>query len=92
MNLPRQIESIEHNYHEDAAMIIVEKYFDEWSKDEDWWHGTNEIDVNVWNDEDDREIWHVFVCGLVRMDDGYYETDTNNEIDKFTFKLGEEYK
>tara|TARA_Y100000310_G_scaffold231515_1_gene234090 strand:+ start:570 stop:833 length:264 start_codon:yes stop_codon:yes gene_type:complete len=85
----KQLDFIEHNYHEDDALIILEKYFDVWSKEDDWWCDNGEVDVNIWNDDEDRDIWHIFVCGLVNMDDGSYQTYTGLEIDAFKFKLGE---
>ena len=91
MNI-RKLDLIEQNYKEEDAISILEEHFDEWSKDDDWWCDNGEVDVNIWHDDEDDDIWHVFVCGLVRMSDDYLQTDTNNEIDKFTFKLGEKYK
>ena len=87
MNSPNKVEPVEHNYKEEDAISILENHFDEWSKDEDWWCDNGRVDVNVWNDEEDNEIWHVFVCGLVMMSNGYYQTETSNEIDTFQFKI-----
>ena len=85
----RKLDLMEQNYKEEDAISILEEHFDEWSKDEDWWCDNGEVDVNVWNDEDDNEIWHVFVCGLVMMSNGYYQTETSNEIDTFQFRIEE---
>ena len=38
------VEPIKPNYHEDDAIALLERYFDEWSKDEDWWSGGNTWD------------------------------------------------
>ena len=84
----RQLGFIDHNYKEEDALIILEEHFDEWSKDDDWWCDNGEVDVNIWNDEDD--IWYVFVYRLVNMDDGSYQTYTGLEVDAFKFNLGED--
>ena len=86
----RQLGFIDHNYKEEDALIILEEHFDEWSKDDDWWCDNGEVDVNIWNDEDDDDIWHVFVYRLVNMDDGSYQTYTGLEVDAFKFNLGED--
>ena len=83
----RKLDIIEPNYHEDDALIILERYFDLWSKDEDWWQDNGSVDINAWRDEEDRGLWHIFVRGLVNMSDGTYQTQTSLEIDKFTFNL-----
>ena len=86
----RKLDFIDHNYKEEDAISILEEHFDEWYlKDDDWWCDNGEVDVNIWHDEEDDDIWHVFVCGLVMMSNGYYQTETSNEIDTFKFNLGE---
>ena len=49
MILPNKIEPIEPNYDEIDAIILLERWYDEWSKDEDWWSGGNTWDLNVFN-------------------------------------------
>tara|TARA_Y100000310_G_scaffold159183_1_gene158713 strand:- start:97 stop:378 length:282 start_codon:yes stop_codon:yes gene_type:complete len=93
MNLPRQIESIEHNYHEDDAIAYLERWYDEWSKDEDWWGGGKTWDLNVFTEHDAEEFeygsrWVINVYGLVKYgDDELLHIDTSNEIDVFELKL-----
>ena len=87
MNLPKKIEPIEPNYHEDDAIAYLERWYDEWSKDEDWWGGGNTWDLNIFNFEDDGH-WTINVYGLVKYDDDeLLHIDTSNEIDVFELKL-----
>ena len=86
MKLPNKVESIKSNYHRDDAVILLEKYFDEWSKDEDWWYGGNTWDLNIFTYDDEKYV--ISVYGLVKYDDDTpYDTNTGNELDKFEFKL-----
>ena len=54
MNLPNKIKSIEPNYHRDDAIRYLERWFDEWSNDGDWWGGTNRWDINVFSYDEVR--------------------------------------
>ena len=94
MILPNKIEPIEPNYDEIDAIILLERWYDEWSKDEDWWSGGNTWDLNICrkryncsSERKDRE-YVIIVYGLVRYDDDEFpSTDTSNEIDLFELKL-----
>jgi hypothetical protein len=86
-NLPNKIEPIEPNYHEDDAISLLERWYDEWSKDEDWWSGGNTWDLNVFNFEDDGH-WTVNVYGLEQHSTSEHpSTDTSTELDLFELKL-----
>ena len=85
MNLPNKIEPIKPNYHEDDAISLLERWFDEWSNDEDWWYGSKTWDLNIFTNS---RRWIVNIYGLVRYDgDEYLSTDTSNELDLFELKL-----
>ena len=91
MILPNKIEPIEPNYHEDDAISLLERWYDEWSKDEDWWSGGKTWDINIFTEHDAEEFeygsrWVIAVYGLVKYDDSI-QTDTSNEIDVFELKL-----
>ena len=45
MSIPFKIEVVEPNYHEDDIFIAIERYYDEWTKDDEWWYGGNTWDV-----------------------------------------------
>ena len=84
-NLPNKVEPIKPNYHEDDAMVILEKYYDEWVIHHDWWHGSDTWDLNVYRDID---TWYVCIYGLVRYDsEELLQTDTSYLIDRFELKL-----
>ena len=93
MNLPKKVEPIEPNYHEDDAIAYLERWYDEWSKDEDWWGGGKTWDLNVFTEHDAEEFeygsrWVINVYGLVKYgDDELLHIDTSNEIDVFELKL-----
>ena len=93
MNLPNKVEPIKPNYHRDDAVILLERYFDEWSNDEDWWHGNKTWDLNIFTEHDTKEFeygsrWVIAVYGLARYDDDeLLHIDTSNEIDLFELKL-----
>ena len=93
MNLPNKIEPIKPNYHEDDAISLLERWFDEWIKEEDWWCGAKTWDLNIFTEHDEKEYdygrrWIVNIYGLVRYDgDEYLSTDTSNELDLFELKL-----
>ena len=86
-NLPNKIEPIKPNYHEDDAIILLERWFDEWSKEEDWWSGGNDWDLNIFAyDDENPNDYTINVYGLVKHGDSV-QTDTTNELDKFELKL-----
>tara|TARA_Y100001938_G_C8008242_1_gene388548 strand:+ start:620 stop:898 length:279 start_codon:yes stop_codon:yes gene_type:complete len=85
MSIPFKIEVVEPNYHEDDIFIAIERHYDEWTKDDEWWYGGNTWDVNVYTE--DGIHYYVYVYGLVKYDDGLAETDTSRELDKFTFTI-----
>ena len=93
MILPNKIEPIEPNYHEDDAISLLERWYDEWSKDEDWWSGGNTWDLNIYTEHGEEEYdygsrWVINVYGLVKYDDDeLLHIDTSNEIDLFELKL-----
>ena len=93
------IEPIEPNYHEDDAISLLERWYDEWSKDEDWWSGGNTWDLNVFTAQypvlmhgekeyDYGSRWIINVYGLEQHSTSEFpSTDTGNEIDRFELKL-----
>ena len=85
MSLPNKIKSVEPNYHRDDAVILLERYFDEWIKDDDWWDGGNTWDLNIFTT--DNINYKVVIYGLTEIDESYCETDTSNELDLFELKL-----
>tara|TARA_R100000808_G_C2134679_1_gene143191 strand:+ start:1322 stop:1603 length:282 start_codon:yes stop_codon:yes gene_type:complete len=93
MKYPKKIEPIKPNYHEDDAISLLERWFDEWSKDEDWWNGNKTWDLNIFTEHDAEEFkygsrWVINVYGLVKYDDDeLLHIDTSNEIDVFELKL-----
>ena len=93
MNLPNKVEPIKPNYHEDDAIALLERWYDEWSKDEDWWHGSKTWDLNIFTEYDAVEFeygsrWVINVYGLAKHDDDeLLHIDTGNEIDVFELKL-----
>ena len=93
-----KIEPIEPNYHEDDAISLLERWYDEWSKDEDWWGGGNTWDLNIFTEHDEKEFDYgsrreIWVYGLVRKCNGELQvalTDEDgysNDIDNFELKL-----
>jgi len=93
MNLPNKVEPIKPNYHEDDAIALLERWYDEWSSDEDWWSGSKTWDLNIFTEHDAEEFeygsrWVINVYGLVKYDDDeLLHIDTSNEIDLFELKL-----
>ena len=93
MKLPNKVEHIKPNYHEDVAIALLERWYDEWSKDEDWWHGSKTWDLNIFTEHDAEEFeygsrWVINVYGLAKHDDDeLLHIDTGNEIDVFELKL-----
>ena len=91
MNLPNKVEPIKPNYHEDDAIALLERWYDEWSESEDWWSGGKTWDINIFTEHDAEEFeygsrWVIAVYGLVKYDDSI-QTDTSNELDLFELKL-----
>ena len=70
----------------DKILYLLGKYYDEWSKDEDWWYGLHDADINVFEDCGDYKVTVYGVCS-VWGDDGeqYLETDTGVVLDEFVF-------
>jgi hypothetical protein len=80
------------------VLFILERYYDEWSKDDDWWYGLDDCDINVFqsikamNGSSDSSDCKVTVYGLnyAYGDDGeisqYAETDTEVVLDEFNIK------
>ena len=93
MILPNKIEPIEPNYDEIDAIILLERWYDEWSKDEDWWSGGNTWDLNIYTEHGEKEYdygsrWVINVYGLEQHSTSEFpSTDTGNEIDRFELKL-----
>ena len=93
MILPNKIEPIKPNYDEIDAIILLERWYDEWSKDEDWWSGGNTWDLNIFTEHGEEEFeygsrWVINVYGLAKYDDDeLLHIDTSNEIDLFELKL-----
>ena len=93
MILPNKVEPIKPNYHEDDAIALLERWYDEWSKDEDWWSGGKTWDLNIFTEHGEEEYdygsrWIISVYGLVKYDnDERLSTDTSNEVDVFELKL-----
>ncbi len=81
---------IEPEYDKDECLRIVEMYFDEWSQEGDWWHGTETYDINVYTPED-GEV-HIIVYPLEWDDDGYKSVDTEYELDHFFITIQGETK
>ena len=92
MILPDKIDPIKPNYHEDDAIALLERWYDEWSKDEDWWSGGNTWDLNVFTEHEEEDYvgseWVVAIYGLEQHSTSEYpSTDTSTEIDVFELKL-----
>ena len=86
MTLPNKIEPIEPNYHEDDAMLILEEYYDEWTKDDDWWYGSNTWELNIFTRRDGEYVVNIY--GLEQHSTSkYLSVDTGNELDLFELKL-----
>ena len=88
----KKVEPIEPNYHEDDAISLLERWFDEWSKDEDWWHGGNTWDLNVFTEHEEEDYegseWVVAIYRLEQHSTSEHpSTDTSTEIDLFELKL-----
>ena len=88
MQLPNKIESIKPRYSRELAIKYLERYADEWIKSEDWWHGDDTFDINIFTDDNIK--YRIAIYGLVRYNDSkYLETDTSNKIDNFSIKMGD---
>ena len=70
----------------DKILYLLGKHYDEWIKDDDWWYGLHNADINVYENCGDCEVTVYGVCS-VWGDDGeqYLETDTGVVLDEFTF-------
>ena len=81
------VEPIKPNYHIDDAITLLERWFDEWTKEEDWWSGGNTWDLNVFNFEDGGH-WTINVYGLEQHSTSEHPSiDTGNELDLFELNL-----
>ena len=63
---------------------VLEQHSDEWLKDEDWWYGLWNCDINVYYNGNGS--FSVFVYGLTPTSNGLYETNTSDLKDSFTIK------
>ena len=91
MSLPNKIKSVEPNYHRDDAVILLERYFDEWSNCEDWWGGGNTWDLNIFTEFDEKScdyglIRTINVRNLEMLENGKIQTGCET-IDYFELKL-----
>ena len=70
----------------ERVLYLLGKYYDEWSKADDWWHGLHDADINVWADCGDCKVT-VYGVHTIWDDDGeqYLETDTGIILDEFEF-------
>lgn len=83
---------IKNSYKVGDVIPYLEKWFDEWNKQEDWWGGTEEWDVNVFTDAFEREKdygtkFQVSVYGLETLEDKSVQVDTANELDNFQIEI-----
>ena len=76
------------DYNRQKAIEYLERWFDDWVGEGDWWGGTHTWDINVFTDEDweDRD-WVVNVFGLEQDEEGGLHACTETEIDLFKFNL-----
>jgi hypothetical protein len=81
------------NYNRQKAIEYLERWFDDWVGEGDWWGGAHTWDINVFTDEDweDRD-WVVNVFGLEQDEEGGLHTRTETDLDLFEFKLTKEDK
>tara|TARA_R100001015_G_C4495947_1_gene72027 strand:- start:237 stop:473 length:237 start_codon:yes stop_codon:yes gene_type:complete len=69
----------------DRVLGVVERYFDEWLIEEDWWHGLWDCDINVYMDEKGAIV--ISVYGLTPTSDiDLYETNTSDLKATFNIK------
>ena len=87
---------IKPNYNRQKAIEYLEKWFDVWRGDEDWWGGTDTWDINVFTDIEvgggeyqETGHWFVNAFGIEQDEDGGLHADTNSELDYFEFKTEE---
>ena len=82
---------IKPNYNIQKAIEYLERLFDDWIGDEDWWGGTDTWDINVFTELDlegwKTGYWVVNVFGLEQDEDGELHTRTETELDYFEFQL-----
>ena len=63
---------------------ILERCADEWLKDDDWWYGLDDCDINVYYNGNGS--YSVDIYGLTPISDDLYETNTSDLKDSFTIK------
>ena len=95
---------VEPNYNRQEAIEYLERWFDDWIGDEDWWGGRDVFvvdtlygwDVNVFTKIESGEgeyqetgHWFVNVFGLEQDEEGGLHTRTETELDCFGFKITE---
>ena len=68
----------------DRVLRAIEKYFDEWIIEEDWWHGLWDCDINVYRNE--KGSVFISVYGLTPTLNDLYETNTSDLKDTFNIK------
>lgn len=90
-----EITSIKPNYKRSDLVKILERDFDEWSKDEDWWSGRVGWDLNVYHIypgesaiDYDGHIYSITVYGL-ELYDGHVQCDDSNVLDQFYIRIPE---
>ena len=69
----------------DRVLRAIEKYFDEWIIEEDWWYGLWDCDINV--HYKGKNIYMIDVYGLTATSNGLYETNTGDLKDSFKIEL-----
>ena len=68
----------------DRVLRAIERYFDEWIIEEDWWHGLWDCDINVYRNEEGSVF--ISVYGLTPTSNDLYETNTSDLKDTFNIK------
>ena len=63
------------------VLSVLEQYYQEWRKDEDWWYGLWDCDINV--HYKGKNIYMIDVYGLTATSNGLYETNTGDIKDSF---------
>ena len=67
------------------VLSILERYYQEWRKDDDWWHGLWDCDINVYYEG--KNIYSIDVYGLTPTSNGLYETNTGDLKGSFRIEL-----
>ena len=94
-NKIKDSKTMKNKYTRKKLIKHLERYFDEWVTDGDWWSGTETFEVNVFSELEDgyffnKDTYCVAVYGLKRnKNTGRLEVDTSNELDWFTIDLTE---